>query len=218
VDVTLVSPDARATTLCVLLAACIGATPLARAQSAMESGVTLYGGYRMGGGLTDTTTGASVNVKDAASYALALDIGIEAQKQVQLFYSRQKTELTSGGFLAAVAKLPLTMEYYHIGGTYFWEPGSRGTGGYVVGGIGATVARPDYAGLNSEAKPSINLGFGYMLPLGDRLGLRFEARGYATLLNNDGGFFCGSNTGCVVSISGTALYQGEVLVGLMGRF
>jgi len=44
-----------------------------------------------------------------------------------------------------------------------------------------------------------------MLPLGDSLGLRFEARGYATLLNNRGGLFCGSNVGCVVSISGTAL-------------
>jgi len=192
--------------------------PVALAQRDVENGVTLYGGYRMGGDLTDTTTGAGVSVKDASSYALAVDIGIEPRKQVQLFYSSQKTELTSSGFSPTLGKLALTMEYYHIGGTYFWEPGSRGTGGYVVGGIGATVARPDYAGLNSEAKPSINLGFGFMLPLGSSLGLRFEARGYATLLNNDGGFFCGSNTGCVVSISGTALYQGEVLAGLTGRF
>jgi len=203
---------------CALFAVCAGTAPVAQAQSVMESSVTLYGGYRVGGELTETITGSGASLADASSYALAVDIGIEPQKQVQLFYSRQKTELTSGGFSLTVNKLPLTMEYYHIGGTYFWEPASRGTGGYVVGGIGATVARPDFAGLSSETKPSINIGFGFMLPLGNSLGLRFEARGYATLLNNDGGFFCGSNTGCVVSISGTALYQGEALVGLSGRF
>ena len=213
---TLGNPDARATTLCALFAACIGTAPVALAQRAVENGMTLYGGYRVGGGLTDTATGAGVSVKDASSYALAVDIGTEPQKQVQIFYSRQKTELTSSGFSPAVNKLPLTLEYIHIGGTYFFEKTSRG--GYVVGGIGATVAKPDFAGLSSETKASINLGFGFMLPLGERLGLRFEARGYATLLNNDGGFFCGSNTGCVVSISGTALYQGEALVGLTGRF
>jgi hypothetical protein len=108
------------------------------------------------------------------------------------------------------------MEYYHIGGTYFFERTSRG--GYVVGGIGATRANPGLSGLSSETKASMNLGVGFMLPLGDRLGLRFEARGYATLLNNNGSLFCGSNSGCVVSINGTALYQGEVLVGLSGRF
>jgi len=58
----------------------------------------------------------------------------------------------------------------------------------------------------------------YMLPVGKNFGLRFEARGYATLLNNSGGMFCSSNGGCVVSIKGTALYQGEALIGLSGRF
>ena len=67
-------------------------------------------------------------------------------------------------------------------------------------------------------EPSINLGVGYLLPIGRNLGLRFEARGYATLLNNSSSMFCGSNAGCVVSIQGTALYQGEALIGLSGRF
>ena len=91
------------------------------------------------------------------------------------------------------------------------------SGAYAVGGIGATVFRPDGPGLTSETKPSINFGFGYMLPLAHDLGVRFEARGYATLIDSTGGMFCANNS-CLVSIKGTTLYQGEALVGLTGRF
>jgi hypothetical protein len=63
----------------------------------------------------------------------------------------------------------------------------------------------------------MNLGFGYMLPLRRDIGVRFEARGYATLIDSTGGMFC-SNSSCLVSIKGTALYQGEALVGMTGRF
>ena len=72
--------------------------------------------------------------------------------------------------------------------------------------------------LNSETFLSGNLGVGYMLPLGKPVGLRFEARGYGTLINNNSSMFCGSNAGCVVSIKGNAMYQGEALAGLSIRF
>lgn len=186
------------------------------AKPPTESGITLYGGYRASSSLTEATTGQSVNVNSGSSYALALDFGIDHQTQWELFYSRQKTELSSGGFSALVNNLPLTIEYFHVGGTYF--PGGLGKGGYVVGGFGATLLSPDRAGLSSVTKPSINLGGGFLFPIGKNLGVRLEGRGYATLLNNSGGMFCGSNSGCVVSIKGDALYQWEALVGLSGRF
>ena len=53
---------------------------------------------------------------------------------------------------------------------------------------------------------------------GKRLGIRFEARGYAALLSNNGGLFCGGNKGCVITINGPALYQAEGLEGLSLRF
>jgi hypothetical protein len=195
-------------------------TGLAQAQALgrsenSENGFTLYGGYRGGGNLTETTTGKDVRVGSTGSFALALDLALEPRKQVQLFYSRQKTDLSSGAFLVSTNNVPVTIEYFHIGGTAFFETISSGP--YAVGGIGATVFKPTGPGLTSEIKPSINVGLGYMLPLAPNLGARFEARGYATLIDSTGGMFC-SNNGCLVSISGTALYQGEVLVGLTGRF
>jgi hypothetical protein len=203
-----------------LLVLATGVAGLAQAQTlgrapGSENGITLYGGYRAGGNFTEATTGQDVRVGSFASFAIAVDIALEPLKQVELFYSRQKTDLSSGAFLVSTNSIPLTIEYYHLGGTAFFETMSSGP--YVVGGIGATVFRPDGPGLTSETKPSMNLGFGYMLPLRRDIGVRFEARGYATLIDSTGGMFC-SNSSCLVSIKGTALYQGEALVGMTGRF
>ena len=57
---------------------------------------------------------------------------------------------------------------------------------------------------------------GYQVPVGDTFALRFEARGYATLVNSSGGLFCSG--GCVVSIEGDVVTQGELMLGLSARF
>src|SRR5882724_1861763 len=152
----------RAAALFALASLSTCASGLAQAQplghaAGSENGLTLYGGYRAGGTLTETTTGQDVRVGSHASFALALDISLEPLKQLQLFYSRQKTDLSSGAFLVSTSSIPLTIEYYHLGGTAFFE--SMSNGPYVVGGIGATVFRPEGPGLTSETKPSINVGF-----------------------------------------------------------
>jgi hypothetical protein len=188
----------------------------ATATPKKESSVTVYGGYRFGGTLTEETTNSTINLDSGSSYALAIDIGLDAQTQLEFFYSQQKTALTSGAFSSTVNNIPLTLYNYQLGGTYFIEQVGRGL--YVVGGIGATNVKPDQAGLNSETYFSGNLGVGWMIPIGQHVGIRLEARGYGILLNNDSSMFCGSNTGCTVAIKGSALYEGEVLVGLSIRF
>jgi hypothetical protein len=59
---------------------------------------------------------------------------------------------------------------------------------------------------------ALSLGIGYQLPLGERVALRFEARGYATLVNSSSALFCSG--GCVLSIKGDTVTQGDLLVGL----
>lgn len=188
----------------------------AAATPKKESSVTVYGGYRFGGTLTDETTNSTITLDDGSSYALAIDIGLDAQTQLEFFYSQQKTALTSGAFSSTVNNIPLTFYNYQFGGTYFIEEVGRGL--YVVGGLGATNAKPDQAGLNSETYFSGNLGVGWMVPIGQHVGIRFEARGYGILLDDDSSMFCGSNAGCTVAIKGNAVYEGEVLVGLAIRF
>ncbi len=181
-----------------------------------ESSVTLYGGYRWGGSLTDENTESSVSVRNDVSYAIAVDIGLDRQTQVQLFYSQQHSALSSESFAPTLNNEGLAIDYYHVGGTYFFE--EVGAGGYVMAGFGATHMRPDRGDLNSETFLSGHIGAGFMIPLGKHVGLRFEARGYGTLINNDSAMFCSDNGGCVVAIKGDAMYQGEALAGLSIRF
>jgi hypothetical protein len=172
-----------------------------------ESSISLYGGDRFGGSAVDATTHSSIHLQDGSSAAVALDLGLDPNRQIELFYSHQSTALTN---------VSLILHNYHIGGTVFFE--ELGRGPYVVGGIGGTTAEPGRSGLNSETFFSGNLGIGWMMPLGSHVGLRFEARGYGIVLRNNGTLFCGGSAGCTVSIKGSALYQGELLGGLSFRF
>jgi len=188
---------------------------LGRVQGS-ENGVTFYGGFRGGGDVTETATLQDLHGDTTPSFALALDFAFEPRKQLQLFYSHQKTDLSPERVPSAIDKIPLTIEYLHFGGTAFFD--EAGEGGYAVAGVGATRLTPAASGLSAETKPSINIGFGYMVPIVPGLGLRFEVRGYATWLDSNGGLFCRSNAGCAVSLKGNAFYQGEGLIGLTARF
>ena len=192
----------------------------ARAQSGSpaknESNVTLYGGGRFGGSVTDSTSNSTIDLKNGSSFGVAVDIGLDQARQIELFYSQQDTALTSGAFSLQAGNTGLTLRNYHLGGTAFIDEVGRGA--YVVGGIGATTATPKASGLNSSTFFSGNLGLGWMLPLGAHVGLRFEARGYGILLNNNSALFCGGATGCRVAIKGNGLFYGEALAGLSARF
>ena len=53
-------------------------------------------------------------------------------------------------------------------------------------------------------------------PEQNTLAVRVEARGYGSLVNSSGGVFCSG--GCVVSIKGDSITQGELMLGLSARF
>jgi hypothetical protein len=88
-----------------------------------------------------------------------------------------------------------------------------------MGGLGATTAKPNASGRNTDTFFSGNLGIGWMIPLASHVGLRFEARGYGIFLNNNSSIFCGGDTaGCTVAVKASVLIEGEVLAGLSARF
>jgi Outer membrane protein beta-barrel domain len=182
-----------------------------------ESSITVYGGDRFGGSVNNSTTNSSVDLQNGSSFGAAVDIGLDRNTQVELFYSQQNTALSSGGFSSQANNFELTLYNYQIGGTAFIQQVGRGP--FVMGGVGGTTAKPKLAGLNSQTFFSGNLGVGWMIPIGAHVGLKFEARGYGILLNNNSSLFCGgASTGCIVSIKGSGLFYGEVLAGIAARF
>lgn len=204
-------------TFVAMVAAAITAAP-ASAQTQTgpekENNVTVYAGYRFGGGFTDTTTGKTWELTEGPSFAVAADFGIDRKTQWELFVSHRNSALRASGFSPAADNIGVGITYYHVGGTYFFE--EVGKGGYIVGGLGLTNFSPNRSGLTSETRGSLNLGIGFMAPLGQHLALKVEARGYATLVDSSGGFFCSG--GCVVQIKGTTITQGEVMAGITARF
>jgi Outer membrane protein beta-barrel domain len=181
-----------------------------------ESSVTLYGGGRFGGTVTDATTNQSIDLKDGSSFGLAVDIGLDRNRQVELFYSQQNTALTSGAFSPQSGNVGLTLHNFHLGGTLFID--EIGNGVYVMGGIGGTTATPKASGLNSATFFSGNLGVGWMISVSKNVGFRFEARGYGILLNGSGSLFCGGASGCTAAVNGQGVFYGEVLAGVTARF
>jgi hypothetical protein len=194
------------------------------AQPGGDNAFTLYAGYRDGGRFTDVATGSTLPIEASGVGAVSLDIALNPQAgtQIQIYVSRQQSQVdarlaTQPTPQAAPipAKFPMAVTYAHVGGTIF--PGLRiGHGAYLVGGVGATLFQPDLQGTANELRPSISLGIGYQLPLGERVALRFEARGYATLVNSSSALFCSG--GCVLSIKGDTVTQGELLLGLAFRY
>ena len=183
--------------------------------AAAQNAVTLYGGFGWGGSFeqVNTSSTATANLDSSFTGAASIDWALDAARNVQLFASGQRTtlQLASG----TPSTLDMGIYYLHLGGSNFFE-GRAGQGGYVAGGLGATLMSPSTSGLNSEVRPSASLAIGYEHAFNPSLALRAELRGYATLINSSGGFFCSG--GCVVTLSGDALLQAAALVGLSLRF
>lgn len=181
--------------------------------AAAQNSISVYGGWRGGGSFEqDTSPFASINLKSSASGSIALDFGLDAMRQVQVFASYQSTDLEPS---ASTPTVPLTVSYLHLGGTNYFE-GAVGRGAYVVGGIGATRLAPGLSGLSAEIRPSLNLGLGYQWPITGALSLKAELRGYFTLINSSSALFCSG--GCVVALKGDGLTQVEGLLGLSLAF
>jgi hypothetical protein len=180
-----------------------------------DSNITAYGGYRFSGGFTDVNTGKTWELTEGPAYAIAADFPIDRRSQWEIFVSHRNSSLKASGFSPVADNIGLGITYYHVGGTYFFDQ-QVGKGLYGVGGLGLTNFGPKQSGLSSETRFSLNLGLGWMIPLAKYVALKLEARGYVTLVDSSGGFFCSG--GCVVQISGTTFVQGEVLAGISARF
>lgn len=198
----------------LLVAICLAAGAAAAQSDTAGNGITLYGGWRFGGNFVDKDTESNVRLRDATAGSVALDFAVDNTRQVQLFASRQRSRLP----LRDGGSLPLRVTMLHIGGTnFFGQPSSAiGSGPYAVGGLGVARMDPGLDGFAAETRPSLNLGLGWMVPLGTRIALRIEARAYWMLINSSGTLFCSG--GCTLQVTGDSIQQGEVMLGLTARF
>jgi hypothetical protein len=180
-------------------------------RSYADRWLTGYVGARFGGDFKDAVDDERVHLDDSTSVALSYDQTLDEERQLQLIFGYQDTRLELSDRAQPQRELPLGIYHLHVGGTSYFE-GELGNGSYLVGGLGVTLFEPDGPGLDSELRPSADVGFGYQLPLGDNLALRFELRVRFVLLDSSAQLFC--DGGCVAAVRGSGLTQGEATLGL----
>ncbi len=199
----------------MIAVAWLGLVPVAATAAEPLFRVVPHAGLRAGGSFEETGTGADRDLEEAGSLALALELAHGPGSWWQLWYSRQASEIVQPG-----GRLDVDVEVLHVGGTAPISEGSR-ISSFVSGGIGATRFSPGRSGFDDETRFSVSLGAGLELPLGERVALRLEARGYLTLMDSDSAIFCesgGADDFCAIVASGSSLLQFELLAGLAFGF
>lgn len=199
------------------VAALVLAASGAHADTLPTFQVGLNGGYRMGGSFEDQDTAANRDLDESSSFAVSLEMRYAKgdDRFYQLWYSRQSTDMDDGADTVGV-----DVEYLHIGGTLpfsGWEHAQP----YFAMGAGLTRFSTSEPETDDRTKFSGSMAFGLEVPLGKNAALRFEGRGYITFTDTDTSFFCKADDGegvCRIVASGSAIFQGEALAGILIRF
>jgi hypothetical protein len=198
-----------------LLAALCLALALPAAAQEVEFEITPSAGFRFFGAFEDPVTRENADIEESTSFAIAADMKYRADKAVQLFYSRQATEIEE---LSTV--LDLDVEYFQIGGVAEFPLEGDLFTPYAVGTVGAARYSPG-GGFDDETAFALSLGGGWKYYFSDHFGVRLEARGYLTFFNSDTDLFCSSIQGvgtCLLRASGSAVWQIEAMAGVTFKF
>jgi hypothetical protein len=184
----------------------------ARAEWGLE--ITPYAGYTIGGSFTDNATGASLDVTEGGSFGLVLGLPDTPETQYELFYGFQRTKVTGSGTFGGETLFDLDIHYLHLGGTYLFP--SEKVRPFISGGLGATHFVPQGSGMSSKTYFSLSLGGGVKVPISGHVGLRFEGRGFMTILPDNTEIFCVSSGGaaCAVKVKGDVLGQFLLMAGI----
>ena len=171
-------------------------------------------GLRGGATLDPKTPGEGKAEADpSASYGILVDFEVRPDARVEIFVDRQKLRFDSSPAPFGTDRFDLTVDYLHAGGVY--EPRSEKVRPFVAAALGLTRFDASGASVHDSLALSGSVGGGVKIPMGSRLALRLEARGYATFSDVALQASCGA--GCVVNFSGGGWYQLTGRVGLAIR-
>lgn len=191
---------------------------LAAPAAAQTVEITPVAGYRFGGSFALVEEEGALEVKESAAWGLSLSFKVAEDGELEALFARQDSRLAAEGLFTSAPRFDLAVETWQLGGNYLFREDGDAARPYIGVGLGVTRLVPEPAGLETETRFSASFAAGLKVYLGRHFGLRFEARGFFTVLESDSTVFCDSLTGCVVRSSGSELSQGEVRGGLIFRF
>lgn len=178
--------------------------------------LTPFAAYRGGGQFEDKEGLVEFELQESNAWGLILNGNVEANTQWEVLYSNQSTSIEA---IPDEPDLDMDVEYLHLGGTYLF--GGERVRPFIAATIGASRFDPQPSGFGSETFVSGSFGAGWKINLAKNLALRVEARGYATLVDNDSQLFCVSSDAggaCLIVLEGSFFTQWETRAGLVFRF
>lgn len=184
--------------------------------SAGDMEITPIVGYIFGGGFEDSANGNTLDLADTENYGVILSLKDKSKPGgfYELLYNHQSTYLKGDGTVfSGAARLHIDIDTLQLGGTY----GSEGenVNPFVAAGVGVTHMIPEQG--DAETWFSFSLGAGVKIPVTENIGLRFEGRGFATVLDGNGSIFC-SNGSCAIQAEGDLMWQFTAFSGVVFSF
>jgi opacity protein-like surface antigen len=191
--------------------------PASSAALAEGSGweITPFAALHLGGSFDDNTTGASLDAGEGAAFGFIIGAPDEIDTRYEFLYSFQRTNLSADGTFGGDTLFDLDVHYFHLGGSYRYMEGKVHP--FVAGGLGATHFVPRGDGPGSKTYFSLSLGAGAMVPVSGSVALRFEGRGFLTILPETSTIFCVSSGGaaCAVNVQGDVFGEFLLMTGLV---
>lgn len=143
-----------------------------------EVEVTPFLGYQAGG--TFESREGDRNIKSSPNFGLVVSVRTRHDGLIEFIYSRQQTELEIRDIFGVDQGFDLNVEYLHFGG--LWEIKKERTRPFLGLSIGATRFDPRVDGVSDEIYFSAGISGGAKFISSERVGIRVEGRGIATLL------------------------------------
>ena len=194
-------------------------TPSVAQDKPFKFEITPFAAYRVGGSFDEENGDGRVDLNDSGAQGIMFNIKANPNGQYELLYARQNTDAITQGFFVNDPTIDMEVEYFQFGGTYLFDGDT--TRPFLVMTAGLSQFDPGITGLDSESFFSASLGGGVQLNATGRLGVRFEARVFATFVDGDSTIFCASEEGtgaCLILVDAKILTQWEARAGLVFRF
>jgi hypothetical protein len=202
------------------LLAAVGAFGAGAARAADETytanrfEITPFAGHMAGGKFEDPADGSDRDLDADTNFGVIFNVAEDYWRHYEVIYTQQGTTIEGE------TPLDLDVQYLQIGGIVS-HPDAERVIPYFGITFGAAQFSPDEPGLDDETKLAFSVGTGMRIPVTDHIGVRFDVRGFFTLLDTEGDIFCvstGAAGTCRIRASGDTFFQYAASLGVMVGF
>ena len=192
----------------------LSAADPAAGQTGDRVEVSAFAGYRFGGDFYEIASGRPVDADGAPSFGIVVNIPFTADTQIEALVTHQQARFTVPAVQGtSEARFRVTVDHYQVGG--LTELGGDRARPFLTGLLGLT--RYEASG-DHELRVSGAIGGGVKLFPSPRIGVRFDGRVFATLVDANFDTLACSAARCFGSINAWLTWQAEFTTAVVVRF